>query len=114
MEIKRASVLEMTPQRFMDEHWIPGIPLVFTDASKVWKAHGTFTPDWFRKNYGDRHTEVDGTGYTMQEILDLVEGKDLTRPVPYPCKYHVATQLPELLPMLKPLGMHYAAPNWLE
>ncbi|MEO5585399.1 MAG: hypothetical protein ABIQ75_08090, partial [Flavobacteriales bacterium] len=84
MEIKRASIHEMSPKRFIDEHWKPGIPLVFTDASQVWKANGTFTPDWFRKNYGDRPTVVDGTDYTMNEILDLVEGKDTSRPVPYP------------------------------
>ncbi len=114
MEIRRASIHELTYKQFIDEHWIPGVPLVFTDASKVWKAKGTFSPDWFRKNYGSRRTEVDGTEYTMNEIMDLVEGKDNTRPVPYPCKFHVPTQLPEVMPMLKPLSLNYATPNWLE
>lgn len=114
MEIKRASIHEMDHDRFIKEHWEPGIPLVFTDASSVWEANGTFSPDWFRARYGDRRTFVNGTEYTMNEILDLVEGKDISRPVPYPCKYHVETQLPEVLPMLKPLGLNYATPNWLE
>src|SRR5690606_8326829 len=41
MEIRRASVHDLTYEQFIEEHWKPGIPLVFTDASKVWKAHGT-------------------------------------------------------------------------
>ena len=49
MEIKRASIQEMSPKQFTEEHWKPGIPLVFTDASQVWEANGTFTPDWFRR-----------------------------------------------------------------
>ena len=114
MEIKRASIKELSYERFISEHWKPGIPLVFTDASSVWQANGTFSPDWFRKNYGDRHTEVNGKDYTMAEILDLVEGKDTSRPVPYPCKFHVNTQLPEVMPMLSPLSLNYAKPNWLE
>jgi hypothetical protein len=114
MEIKRASIHEMDHERFIEEYWKPGIPLVFTDASQVWEANGIYSPDWFRGKYGDRRTEVDGTEYTMAEILDLIEGKDTSRPVPYPCKYHITTQLPEVLPMLKPLSLNYAKPNWLE
>ena len=96
MEIKRASIQEMSPKQFTEEHWKPGIPLVFTDASQVWEANGTFTPDWFRKNYGGRRTVVEDTEYTMNEILDLVEGKDTSRPVPYPCKYHIAVSYTHL------------------
>ena len=28
----------------MEEHHNPGIPVIFTDASKVWKANGLLTP----------------------------------------------------------------------
>ena len=114
MEIKRTSIKDLTYDRFIAEHWKPGVPLVFTDASKVWQANGTFCPEWFRKNYGDRHTDVNGTDYSMNEILDLVEGKDMSRPVPYPCKFHVNTQLPEVMTMLTPLSLNYAKPNWLQ
>lgn len=114
MEIKRTSIKDLTYDRFIAEHWKPGVPLVFTDASQVWQANGTFCPEWFRNNYGDRHTDVNGTDYTMNEILDLVEGKDTSRPVPYPCKFHVNTQLPEVMTMLTPLSLNYAKPNWLQ
>lgn len=50
----------------------------------------------------------------MSEILDLIEGKDTSRPVPYPCKYHLPTQLQELIPEVSPLNLGFAKPNWLE
>lgn len=113
MEVKRVSIAEMDPKQFIREHWLPGIPLVFTDATTVWQAHGTFTPDWFRTHYGGRRTVVNGQEYSMNEILDLVEGKDTSRPVPYPCKFHVPTQLPELMPIPTcPISM--ASPTYEE
>ncbi len=114
MEVRKIDASEITHEQFINEHWKPGIPLVFKNASKVWEANGTFTPDWFRSKFGDRKTTVEGTEYTMNEIMDLVEGKDTSRPVPYPCKYHLPTQLPETLSMLSPLSMGFAKPNWLE
>jgi hypothetical protein len=114
MEIKKVDASEITHEQFIEEHWKPGIPIVFKNATKVWGAYNTFTPEFFRTRFGDRRTVVDGKEYTMREIFDLVEGKDTSRPVPYPCKYHIPTQLPEVLDMVKPLNLGYAQPNWLE
>ncbi|MCB0792407.1 MAG: cupin-like domain-containing protein [Flavobacteriales bacterium] len=114
MEVKRLSTREITPEGFIAEHWTPGLPLVFTDAAHVWKAHGTFSPDWFREHFGDRTTVVDGRTYAMKEIMDLVEGKDTSRPVPYPIKYHIPAQLPELIDLITPINLGYAQPNWME
>lgn len=114
LTVTRRRVEEITPEEFHEKHWKPRVPLVFENASKVWKANGMFSPDWFRKNFGERQTTVNGTTYQMSEIMDLVEGRDLSRPTPYPCKYHIPTQLPELLELLSPLSLGYAQPNWLE
>ena len=48
MEIRRVAEGEITQKEFYNEYWKKGIPLVFTEASRVWKATGTFTPDFFR------------------------------------------------------------------
>jgi hypothetical protein len=114
LDVQRVSAGEITHKEFYNEFWKKGIPLVFKDASRKWKAYGTFTPDYFRTNFGDRKTEVNGAEYTMNEILDLVEGKDTSRPVPYPCKYHIRTALPELAGHMDPLDLGFARPNWLE
>ena len=75
MEVKKIDVADITYEQFIEEHWKPGIPLVLKNATKVWGAYDTFSPDFFRSRFGDRRTVVDGKEYTMNEILDLVEGK---------------------------------------
>ncbi len=112
MEIQKKGAISY--EEFMEEHYLPGIPLVFKKASSIWKANGLFSPDWFRKNYGDRKTEVKGKEYTMQEVMDLVENSTAENPAPYPCKYDIVEQLPEILPLISPIGMNYAKPNWFD
>ena len=112
MEVARKK--NISYKEFMREHWIPGVPLIFANASDIWNLEGKFTPDWLRENFGDRATLVEGEEYTMNEILDLVEGKDTTRPVPYPCKYVIKDQLPEIVEDLTPLHLGYGQPNWLD
>ncbi len=114
MEVRRVSQGEITQKEFYNDYWKKGIPLVFKDASRQWKASGLFTPDFFREHYGDRRCHVDGVEYTMTEVLDLVEGRDTSRPVPYPSMFHIRTELPKLAGHMDPLDLGYARPNWLE
>lgn len=112
MEVRRVD--NISHKEFMQEFYEPGIPVVFKNASKVWKANGLFTPDWFRENFGERPIEIKGTNYTMKEVMDLVENSTTETPAPYPIIYHIPTQIPELIPLLTPLNLNYAKPNWLE
>ena len=112
MEIQRVD--NISHQEFIKEFYEPGIPVVFKNAASVWKAKGLFTPDWFRANYGNRRLEKDGKTYTMKEAMDLVEVSTESNPAPYPLKYNISKELPELLPLIDPLNLNYALPNWLE
>ena len=112
MEIIRRD--NITYDEFMEEHYKPGIPLVFTNAAKVWKANGLFSPDWFRENYPDRETDCRGTSYKMKEIMDMVETSTVEKPAPYPIIFNIPETLPEVMPLLDPLDLHYAKSNWLK
>jgi histone arginine demethylase JMJD6 len=101
-------------EEFIEEHYKPGIPLVFKSAAKVWEANGLFSPEWFRENYPDRVTECRGKNYTMKEIMDLAETSTEENPAPYPFIFNIPEQLPELMPLIKPLDLNYASPNWLK
>jgi Cupin-like domain len=101
-------------EEFIEEHYKPGIPLVFKNAAKVWKANGLFTPQWFKENYPDRTTECLGQLYKMREIMDLVETSTEENPAPYPFIFDIPEQLPELMPLIQPLDLNYASPNWLK
>src|SRR5690349_8092486 len=112
MEVQKVD--NISHKEFMKEFYEPGIPVVFKKASKVWKANGLFTPNWFRENYGDRTKTIDGKTYTMRQIMDLVEKSTESNPAPYPIKFNVPEELPELIPLIQPLNLNYAYPNWLE
>jgi histone arginine demethylase JMJD6 len=112
MEIQKVG--DISHREFMEEFYKPGIPVVFKNATKVWKANGLFSPDWFRMNYGDRTTDFKGKTYTMQEVMDRVENSSETNPAPYPFLFSIPEILPELFALLQPLNLNYASPNWLE
>jgi len=112
MEVQKVG--DISHKEFMEEFYQPGKPVVFKNASKVWKANGLFTPDWFRVNYGDRTKEINGTTFTMREIMDLVETSSEAKPAPYPIIFNIPSALPELIPLIQPLNMNYALPNWLD
>lgn len=112
MEISKKS--EISYDEFIEEHYKPGIPVVFKSASKVWAANGLFTPDWFRHNYPDRTTVVKDKEYTMYAVMDMIETSTADKPAPYPCIFNIPSSLPELLPLIQPLHLNYAFPNWLE
>jgi histone arginine demethylase JMJD6 len=111
-EVERVG--DISHEEFMERFYKPGVPCVFTKASKVWKANGLFTPDWFRKNFGDRTIVKEGKTYSMNQIFDLVENSTPEKPAPYPFIYNIPSELPELIPLLEPLNLNYAVPNWLE
>jgi histone arginine demethylase JMJD6 len=111
VEIQKVEIISY--KEFIQEYYLPGIPLIFKNASKVWKARGLFNPDWFRKSYGDRLTEIEGKSYSMNTILDLVESSSLENPAPYPCIFNIPKVLPEILEFVQPLDLNYSKPNWL-
>jgi hypothetical protein len=48
------------------------------------------------------------------EILKWIENSTPENPAPYPIKFDIPEQLPELINLITPLGMNYAKPNWFE
>lgn len=116
MEVQRKS--NISYQEFMEEHHNPGIPVIFTDATKIWKANNLLTPDWFREHYPNKLSEVKnkdtGEFYTMTEVLDMVEQSTTEKPAPYPLTFNITHEIPEMLDLLTPLNLNYAKPNWLE
>jgi hypothetical protein len=105
---------DISHMEFMTRFYNPGIPVVFKSASKAWKASSLFTPDYFRHHYGERRTTVNEQTCSIREILNWIENSSPGNPAPYPIKFDIPAQLPELISLITPLGMNYAEPNWFE
>jgi len=112
MTIKKKA--DISYEEFMEEHYKPRVPLIFKNASKGWKAQGLITPDYLREHFSERSTIIKYKEYTIAEILDLVAVSTLENPAPYPAIFDIKIQLPELLPLIEPLNMGFAKPNWFE
>jgi histone arginine demethylase JMJD6 len=112
MEIQKVD--QITYREFIDNFYKPGIPVVFKNATRVWKANGLFSPDWFRQNFAGKTIEKNGRTYSMREVLDLVETSTEANPAPYPFIFDIPSNLHELMPYIQPLDLGYARPNWLQ
>lgn len=112
MSIQKKS--NISYEEFIEEHYKPRIPLIFKNISKDWKAQGLITPEYLREHYGDRRTFIGINEYTINQILDHVVVSTPENPAPYPAIFEIRTQLPELLPLIQPINMAYAKPNWFE
>lgn len=111
MDIQRVG--DISHAEFMRDFYNPGIPVIFQQAAKAWQANGLFTPAWFAEHFGERTTHVKGREYTMREVVSLLENSTPDSPAPYPCIFDIPGALPEILPLLQPLDLNYARPNWL-
>lgn len=111
MNIQRVGAI--SHREFMREFYEPGIPVIFTEAASAWQARGLFTPAWLAEHFGERTTDVRGQSYSMRKVVDLLNNSTADQPAPYPCIFDIPGALPELLPLLQPLDLVYARPNWL-
>ncbi len=112
MEIERKA--HITYEDFIKNYFNQGIPVIFTEASKGWKALELFSTQWLKQNFGDRKTVCDGKEYTMNEIINLVENSTTDNPAPYPFTFNIPNQIPELMQYMNPIYGDYAKPNWLD
>ena len=99
-------------EEFMENYLKPGIPVVLRHASASWQAREAFTPDFFKARFGQHTTTYKGKSYSLSEILDITKQGTPQNPAPYPILFEIPLQLPELLPLVAPLHMGYAFPNW--
>lgn len=104
---------EISHKEFINNYQKPGIPLVVENATNSWEAHLMITPEYLKQHFGDRITKHGDRAYTMTEILDITARSTKENPAPYPIKFNLLTQLPELLALMKPLHLNLAYPNWL-
>lgn len=96
---------------FVSEYLRPNRPVIITNGLNAWRAKDRWTPDFFRKTYGDKVVHID-RDYRLADYINLVEASTPERPAPYLFHLFIDENFPELLDDIHPLPIHLA-PNWL-
>jgi hypothetical protein len=81
-------------------------PVILSDAASAWPAYRKFTPDWFRAHFSEKVVRLQSRNWTLGEILDVLEHSTEGNPGPYPCKFEIARDFPELLGEVSPRMAH--------
>jgi len=58
---------------------------VLSGALHGWRALGSFTPEFFRRNFADAPVRIRGQSRRLGEVIDLQLQSAPERPGPYPC-----------------------------
>jgi hypothetical protein len=87
---------------FRHRYLVPRQPVILTDAAAGWPLYGRATPEHFRRLYGHRQVRVLGQPMRLAELLDVLHASTEERPGPYPCKYEIANEFPDLLAEVSP------------
>lgn len=106
--VERRSQLD--PAEFLTNYLRPRRPVILTDAAADWPARDRYTPAYFRRHHGDKRITIDGREWRLAELLGTLEASTPDRPGPYPCKFAVVRDFPELLPDLVP-RIRYSLPD---
>jgi histone arginine demethylase JMJD6 len=105
---------DISYKEFIEKYQKTGTPVIIERATSAWQNGVNFDPQFFKDNFGNRTTKFGDEEYTVSRILDLTEKSTKENPSPYPVKFDILTQLPELLSYMKPLHLNFAKPNWLK
>jgi histone arginine demethylase JMJD6 len=100
-------------EEFARDYLFPSKPVIITGAVAGWRALDTWTPDYFKKNYGSMNLSVDGQNYTVADFIDRVNCSTPEDPAPYLRNAIIDQFLPELLADIDPLPPYFF-PNWLD
>ena len=110
-------------EEFATQYLWPNRPVIVTDALRNWKALGRWTPEFFKREFGEMkvtiaegkagYKESEGVvEYTMAQFMDRVLESSEENPAPYFRNQILYELFPSLRDDIQPLP-EYFLPNWL-
>lgn len=107
-----ARVANLSLADWTHEYLLPRTPVVFTDATRDWKATGRWTPAFFAERYGKKPVQIDGKTWALSDFLALVGDPAPSAPVPYLRNQSIQAVFPDLVEAITPTPAYFL-PNWL-
>ena len=82
---------------------VPEFPVILPEATSRWPARRLWTPSYFAARVGHRRVTIDGSEYTVAELLELIDKSTPEQPAPYLRAQKLDEVLPELVDDVKPV-----------
>ena len=104
-------------EEFAQNYLYPHKPVVITDALRSWRALSRWSPEFFKREFGDMQFTID-TGkngvveFTMDSFIDRVIASNESNPAPYFRNRVFHQTFPSLAKDVEPLPP-YIFPNWM-
>lgn len=112
-DIDRHDWSTLGARRFRDEYLMPLRPVIVRGGFDHWRARNTWTPEFFRRSYGDRNVVVDDVAWKLSDLLDRIENSTAERPAPYLRNEWLEKWPRELRAQIEPMPQ-CTSPNWLD
>jgi len=103
----------LSPPEFRREYLDPLRPVILTDAIAHWPALGRWSPEFFKREYGELIVTVDGETMRLGDLIDRIEASSSANPAPYLRNQALSEWPPELLSDVLPMP-DCTRPNWFE
>lgn len=92
-------VAGLTLRDFVARYRKPRRPVILTDALADWPARDRYTPEFFKREHGERPIRICGRDYRLREVIELQQASSEAHPAPYPCTFSdCKTLLPDISP----------------
>jgi Cupin-like domain len=116
LPVERRRAEDLPYDEFLTEYVIKNRPVVIENSVPQWPALNTWTPEFFKRNFGLKMVDVTyGVSRPLGEVVDEVLASTEQKPGPYLHKVIIHQHMPELLPDLSPESVYgfprrYASP----
>lgn len=99
-------------QEFVRDYRLPRKPVIITDGLQRWPALTKWTPEYFKRAYGDKIITVAGAKMSLSDYVDAVLASTDEKPSPYLSGFLVRDYFPEVAGDILP-DLKYTLPDRL-
>jgi len=103
VQVPKVNARDLPYDVFLRDYVATNRPVVIQDAAPGWNAMKSWTPEFFKNQFGEQVVEVTyGVKQKLADVIDGVLASTAEKPGPYLHKVIIHQHMPQLLPDLSP------------
>ena len=105
--VEKRRAVDLPYSKFISEYVERNRPVVVTEVASEWECLRTWTPEFFKENFGSRVVDVTyGVKQRLDTVIDAILASTKDKPGPYLHKVIIHQHMPELLADLSPENIY--------